>query len=37
MLDTRQLIGEIIGQLMQWHGMSEQEAKDAVEAMRKQQ
>ena len=37
MLDTRQLIREIIGQLMQWHGMSEQEAKDAVEAMRKQQ
>ena len=36
-LDTRQLIGDIIGQLMQWHGMSEQEAKDAVEAMRKQQ
>ena len=36
-LDTRQLIGNIIGQLMQWHGMSEQEAKDAVEAMRKQQ
>ena len=35
-LDTRQLIREIIGQLMQWHGMSEQEAKDAVEAMRKQ-
>ena len=36
-LDTRQLIGEIVGNLMQWHGMSEQEAKDAVEAMRKQQ
>ena len=37
MLDTRQLTREIIGQLMQWHGMSEQEAKDALEALRKQQ
>ena len=37
MLDTRQLIGEIIGQLMQWHGMSEQEAVNAIEALRKQQ
>ena len=35
-LDTRQLIGVIVGNLMQWHGMSEQEAKDAIEALRKQ-
>ena len=35
-LDTRQLIAVIVGNLMQWHGMSKQEAKDAIEALRKQ-
>ena len=35
-LDTRLLTGEIVGNLMQWHGMSKQEAMDALEALRKQ-